>query len=161
MFGCATLRSAEKTVFRTVNRFLEPTIRFGIGSPWLVPVGAVVMETTGRKSGRTYNIPVVASEYRGFLVASTVRGNSQWVKNVAAVPEISVWLRGKRRACTAYVIADGDLSQPLPADMPSPLGLLVDSLTSLSKKSSASFVILALAPVAEESIVAEPVIAYV
>ena len=161
MLGCSTFRSAEKTVFRTVNRFLEPTIRAGIGSPWLVPVGAVVMETTGRKSGRTYNIPVVASEYRGFLVASTVRGSSQWVKNVAAVPEISVWLRGKRRACTAYVIADGELSQPLPADMPSPLGLLVDSLTSLSKKSPTRFEILAQSPGEEEAAAAEPVTVYV
>ncbi len=161
MLGCSTFQSVEKTVFRTVNRFLEPTIRVGIGSPWLVPVGAVVMETTGRKSGRTYNIPVVASEYRGFLVASTVRGSSQWMKNVAAVPDIGVWLRGKRRACTAYVIADGEVSQSLPADMPKPLGLLVDSLTSLSKNSSASFVILALAPVAEEVVAAEPVTVYV
>lgn len=109
MFACRMTQSAEKTFFRTLNRVAEPAIRHGFGSPWPAPVGAVVLDTIGRKSGRTYRIPVLASKCGSVLAVSTVRGRSQWIKNVAAEPHIHVWLRGKRQACTAYVMMAGEM----------------------------------------------------
>jgi hypothetical protein len=70
--------SIEKRFFRTLNTYLEPLISTGLGSPGVTPVGAVVLETTGRKSGRTYKTPVLASEFATLLLVSTVR--SRWAK---------------------------------------------------------------------------------
>ena len=63
------LSQIEKPFFRTLNKYLEPAIRAGFGSTGLAPVGAVVLETTGRKSGRTYKTPVLASQVRCFLTS--------------------------------------------------------------------------------------------
>ena len=58
----ASLLTLEAEFFRTLNAFVEPAVRMGFGSPWIVPVGAVVLETTGRRSGRSYRTPVLATE---------------------------------------------------------------------------------------------------
>ena len=150
MFACRTVRSVEKRFFRTLNRVAEPSIRLGIGSPWLVPVGAVVLETVGRKSGRTYRIPVLASEWRGVLVVSTVRGRSQWMKNVAVNPHIKLWLRGKKRGCTAHVISAGTVQTAEDAPLPKSLGWLVASLKRASSVGGASFAVLVLKDAAIE-----------
>lgn len=146
MLGFHTI---ERTFFRTLNRVLEPTIRVGIGSPWLVPVGAVVLETVGRKSGRVYNVPVLASEFRNVLVVSTVRGRSQWIKNVAAQPAIGVWLRGKRRHCTAYVVAGGEMRTPGLAEPSNTVQRLIDGLKPLSKAGGVGFAVLLLEQASE------------
>ena len=144
MFGSHAVQTIEKTFFRNLNRVLEPTIRAGIGSPWLVPVGAVVLETVGRKSGRVYNVPVLASEFRGVLVVSTVRGRSQWIRNVAAQPAIGVWLRGSRRDCRAYVVTGGEMRTEGLAEPSTTVQWLIDSLKPLSKTGVIDFAVLVL-----------------
>ena len=57
------LLSLDKIFFRTLNAYLEPLIRAGVGSPRLSPVGGVIVETIGRKSGRLYQVPVLASKF--------------------------------------------------------------------------------------------------
>ena len=57
------LQSLEKRFFRTLNTYLEPLISSGFGSPGLAPLGTVVLETTGRKSGRGYKTPVLGAEF--------------------------------------------------------------------------------------------------
>jgi deazaflavin-dependent oxidoreductase (nitroreductase family) len=101
--------------FRFVNRWVEPQIRAGLGSPRLAPGGLIVLETRGRKSGRLARIPLVATRLQGYFLVGTFRGGrSQWAKNLAATPDTRVWVGGKPRLTTAFVIPSGPRPQPLP-----------------------------------------------
>ena len=136
------LQSVEKRVFRTLNSYLEPVIRTGVGSPGFTPVGAVVLETTGRKSGLTFKTPVLASEFADLLLISTVRSGSQWVKNLAAAPQTQVWLRGQSVPVMAYVIGPEIPSlEALPETSPV-VRFLIQRLRRLSKLTGTSFAIL-------------------
>jgi deazaflavin-dependent oxidoreductase (nitroreductase family) len=101
-----------------------------------------VLETTGRKSGRTYKMPVLASEFAGLLLVSTVRSRSQWIKNLAAGPQTNVWLRGESVPVAAYVVGPGlSHSEEIPA--PTPLvEFLIKRLRRLSKLTGANFAVL-------------------
>lgn len=100
------LRSVETEFFRMLNRLVEPRIRAGCASPRLVPGGLVVLEVTGRQSGRRSRVPVVATRIQDHLVVGTFRGaRSQWVRNLAANPNARVWLRGRARPAIATVIS--------------------------------------------------------
>ena len=95
--------------FRTLNAFVEPMVRVGWGSPWIAPTGLIVLETTGRRSGRQHRTPVVATEIQGHVLVSTVRGDrSEWIKNMRATPEVCYWLRGQLREATALLFAPGE-----------------------------------------------------
>jgi deazaflavin-dependent oxidoreductase (nitroreductase family) len=137
-----SFRSLEKSFFRTLNTYLEPLISTGFGSPGLKPVGAVVLETTGRKSGRTYKTPVLASEFATLLLVSTVRSRSQWIKNLAATPQTIVWVRGESVPVTAYVVGPR-LSPSEEIPPPSPIvKFLINRLRRWSKLAGANFAIL-------------------
>jgi deazaflavin-dependent oxidoreductase (nitroreductase family) len=139
---CKSTQALEKRFFRTLNTYLEPLISTGVGSPGLTPVGAVVLETTGRKSGRTYKMPVMASEFAGLLLVSTVRSRSQWIKNLAATPQTKVRLRGQTVPVTAYVIGPG-LSHSEEIPVPTPLvQFLIKRLKRMSKLTGANYAIL-------------------
>ena len=113
-----TLHAVEVEFFRMLNRFVEPRIRDGFGSPRLVPGGLVVVETTGRRSGRRRRVPLVATRIQGHILVSTFRGRrSQWVKNLAEDPNIRFWLRGRARRAKAFVLAPGRRSRP-PRELP-------------------------------------------
>ncbi len=135
-----TFAKLEKNFFRTLNQYVEPVIRAGVGSPGLVPVGVVVLETKGRKSGRIYKTPLVASGLADLLIVSTIRPNSQWVKNLAVTPQTTVWLRGQARRVNAYLI-DETASANLPT--PSPLvKLLLNQLSPLGNRTGVTFAVL-------------------
>jgi hypothetical protein len=137
-----SLQLVEKRIFRTLNTYLEPLIHTGVASPGLTPVGAVVLEIQGRKSGRTYKVPMLASEFANLLLISTARSRSQWIKNLAATPETKIWLRGQSRPVTAYVIRPA-VSQGTMSPAVSPLvRFLIGRLRPLSKVTGASFAIL-------------------
>ena len=141
MFRKST-QALEKRFFRTLNTYLEPLISTGVGSPGLTPVGAVVLETTGRKSGRTYKTPVLASEFASLLLVSTVRSRSQWIKNLAVTPQTKVWLRGESVPVTAYVIGP-ELSDSEEIPAPTPLvQFLIKRLRRLSQLTGANYAIL-------------------
>jgi hypothetical protein len=107
----------EANFYRTVNRFVEPAVRAGLGSPCLSPTGLVVLETTGRRSGRTYRTPVVATLLGGRLLLSTVRGRgSDWLRNLAVTPELRYWQGGR--------LYDGDAVVFTPQDKPGTLDAL-------------------------------------
>ena len=53
--------SAEVLFFRMLNRFVEPVIRAGVGSPRIAPSGFVVVESVGRKSGKLHRTPLAAT----------------------------------------------------------------------------------------------------
>ncbi len=88
-----------------LNELLLPLIRAGVAAPLLTVPGFVVLEVAGRRSGRVYSVPLLGWALAGYVVVSTVRAESAWVKNLDAAGTASVWLRGRRRAArleTAY-----------------------------------------------------------
>ncbi len=89
--------------FRRLNQVVEPTVRAGVGNPLPLGGGVVVIETTGRKSGLTRSVPLVATRIGSTLVVSTVRSTSLWLKNIEADDRVGVWLGGTRRDGTASV----------------------------------------------------------
>lgn len=104
-----TCTRLEADFYRTLNRFVEPAVRAGLGSPCISPGGLVVIETTGRRSGRTYRTPVVATLFGGRLFVSTVRGpGSQWLKNLSATPELRYWQAGRLHDADALVFNPND-----------------------------------------------------
>src|SRR5436305_13220979 len=111
MFGQPMVR-LESESYRGLNRLVEPFVRAGIGSPLLWPTGAIVLETTGRRTGRTYKIPLLVTRIGDLLLASTVRRRSQWLKNLTANPDTRYWMGGRSHEAIAYVIAAG-LNAPL------------------------------------------------
>jgi len=98
-------RDIEIEFFRMLNRVAEPMVRVGLGSPRIVPGGLVVLEHTGRKSGRRIRTPLAATRIQGHVIIGTFRGGgSQWVRNLAAQPSARVWIGGRPRDLKAFVM---------------------------------------------------------
>lgn len=115
MFARA-LTNFQTQFFTGLNQFAEPLIRAGFGNPFLFPAGTIVIETTGRKTGRKINLPVLATRIGDLVVFSTIRRDSQWVKNLSANPDVRYWLAGAPREATAFVLTPDQeqLSDKLP-----------------------------------------------
>ena len=76
---------------RFFNNFWGFLVKLGIGLP-----SSFLLEVRGRKSGRTYSIPVNLLEYGGKKYLVAPRGDTQWVRNVA-VSGSAVLKKGTRR----------------------------------------------------------------
>src|SRR2546422_6990858 len=107
-FGATPPCSVEIAFFRMLNRLIEPRVRAGWGSPRLAPGGLIVLETTGRRTGRRARTPLAATRLHHYVIVSTFRGGrSQWMKNAAQNPEVRYWLGGRPREARAVVLAPG------------------------------------------------------
>lgn len=95
----------EAQWYRSVNRVVEPLVRTGFGSPTVLWPGVIVVETTGRKTGRTLTVPLLATQIGDSLLVGTVRRKSQWLKNLFTHPEVRYWKDGRRHDATAVVFA--------------------------------------------------------
>ena len=89
--------------FRALNSVVRPAVKAGIGNPFPIGAGAVVLETTGRKSGLVRFVPVLATRVGDTLTISTARDDSQWLANIEADENVGVWLQGCRHDATAKV----------------------------------------------------------
>lgn len=90
-----------RTAFRTLNGVVRPALEHGIGNPPPIGVGAVVVETTGRSTGRPRRVPLLSARVGDRLVVSTVRPDSHWFANLEAEPSASVELGGQARSARA------------------------------------------------------------
>lgn len=135
-----TLENFQTQFFKELNRFAVPLVRAGFGNPLFWPTGAIVVETTGRKSGQKVNIPVLATRIGSVVVFSTVRRNSQWLKNLAANPEVRYWLAGKPHDASAFVITSDE--KPLLGNLPPQAECLAQFLRQQSRLFGISFALL-------------------
>lgn len=102
------------------SSFLIPSAverSFGRILAWLVRIGVVrghfyVLEVCGRKSGKTFSLPVDPIEVDGCRYLVCARGNSNWVRNARAAGEITL-IRAMRRR--RYAVRE------LPPDMRPPI----------------------------------------
>jgi deazaflavin-dependent oxidoreductase (nitroreductase family) len=136
------LSQFETEFFKTVNQFAEPLIRAGFANPLLWPTGAMVLEVTGRKSGETLRVPLLATRVGDLFVVSTYRRRSEWVKNLAANPEARYWLGGRPYDATAFVLTGDNQSSSLD-NLPPRAACLAGLLKQQSQLFGLSFAILA------------------
>lgn len=94
---------SAQSAFRRLNQVVLPLAESGLVSPPPVGLGLVVLETTGRKSGKIRKVPLLAARFGGRLSVSTVRGDSQWLANLEADSSAAVWQCGKRREARTSV----------------------------------------------------------
>lgn len=123
----------EVQFFRSLNRMVEPLVRAGLGSPRIAPSGFVVLETRGRKSGRTHRTPLAATRFGSYVLVGTFRGDrSQWVLNLVAEPRTRVWLSGKPRKTRAFVMHSGKRFRS-PRSLPGPIQAVARFLSPYTK----------------------------
>lgn len=96
-------RTATQQAFRALNGAVLPAVKAGLGSPWPIGVGLVVVETTGRVSGKPRTVPLLAARFGDSVRVSTVRRSSQWAKNIDAGGDVAIWLDGRKRSADAQI----------------------------------------------------------
>ncbi len=92
----------------SINDVAEFAIRNGIGTPCRLGLGLVLIQTKGRKSGAPRSTPVLANRVGKRVYVSTVRRNSQWVKNVLADAEPTIVLNRESKPVSVTQLASGN-----------------------------------------------------
>ncbi|MBI3650087.1 MAG: nitroreductase family deazaflavin-dependent oxidoreductase [Acidobacteria bacterium] len=131
----------EADFFRQLNQWVEPLVRAGLGSPLPWSSGAIVLETTGRKSGQLIKVPLLATRIGDLVLIGTVRPGSQWLKNLAANPQVKYWIYGQPRSVTAFVFAR-NVAQPQAATLPQRAAGLANLILPQCQLFGVSFAIL-------------------
>ena len=95
----------QRRAFRALNAVVRPAIQRGFGTPCLAPWGLVVLEHTGRRTGRTYESPLLALRLgRRVMVTTYRKDRSQWFRNLEDQPETHLWLNGRRKPYRALIL---------------------------------------------------------
>ncbi len=66
----------------------------------------MLITVTGRKSGKSYTLPVSYAQENGRLICSTDRVDRNWWKNLRGGADVTLRLRGKNVTGRATVIED-------------------------------------------------------
>ncbi len=137
----------ERDLFRALNAFVEPAVRAGLGGPCLIPLGLIVLETVGRRSGRLHRTPLLASVVDGCIIVGTFRRRSSWVRNAEAAPAVRYWLNGRELRGRAHVVRPGR-----PPALPSTVSQLVRGIaaTLLARYAALGWSFAVIEPVAGE-----------
>ena len=135
----STLARFETEYFRMLNQFVEPAVRAGFGAPGLIPVGSIVLETKGSKTGLSSTVPLLAAVAGDIVIVSTVRRRSNWLRNLSAHPEVRYWLGGRERQARSFTIAGGKVIGAVP---PESVRCIVDALRRHSALFGTGFAIL-------------------
>ena len=92
------------------------SVESGFFSPDRWPVGVIVLETAGRRSGQPHSTPVMAIVIDGHAIVGTARGErSDWFRNLQASPEVRYWLGGELREGRAVIFAPRQKHPPTDA----------------------------------------------
>jgi deazaflavin-dependent oxidoreductase (nitroreductase family) len=98
--GQAKVMTGQKAANALVGTLLRtPLISKGIGRR------LVIINVTGRKSGRRYSVPVAYTRHDGVLLVGTPFG---WGRNLRTGEPVELILLGKRRLADVEVITDED-----------------------------------------------------
>jgi deazaflavin-dependent oxidoreductase (nitroreductase family) len=92
-----------KPILAVGNFFVRRLLRSRLH--WLLSHEVVMLEITGRKSGRLYLVPVNYRSFDGGVAAMTYRRRKWWL-NLRGVDEIHIWLRGRRVAARVELVTD-------------------------------------------------------
>ena len=96
----------ETDFYQALDAVLGPIASSGVAAPGVLPVGLIVLETTGWRSGRPHRTPVLATAFGNRLLVSTYRGRrSHWVQNLLRDPDLRYWTGNESHTATAYVVA--------------------------------------------------------
>ena len=90
-----------RDAFRAINALVRPFSKRGIGAPAVIGVGTVTLATTGRRSGLAREVPLAAARVGDTVMVSTVRRDSEWVRNLESDPMTTIWLDGCPRQAAA------------------------------------------------------------
>lgn len=101
---------APSAVEAAFNRTLGFLVGLGIGPSYMR-----LLETRGRKTGRTYSTPVNLLEIRGKTYLLAPRGRTQWVRNAEAAHEVTLRRGSTRRKARLRALADSDKPEVLKA----------------------------------------------
>ena len=133
----------EAEYYRALNFIVEPVVRAGCGPTGTVPIGLIVLETKGWRTGRWHRTTVLANVIDDCLLVSTVRGRrSHWIKNLRHNAEMRYWSGDQPHQATAIVFApDEDI--PNLRGWPALFSSLAASLASPVKDLGCAFALLA------------------
>jgi deazaflavin-dependent oxidoreductase (nitroreductase family) len=88
-------QNVANAVVRTLLH--TPVLSRGVGKR------LVIINVTGRKTGRRYSIPVAYTRHDGVLLVGTPFG---WARNMRTGEPVEIVLQGKRRQADVQVISD-------------------------------------------------------
>jgi deazaflavin-dependent oxidoreductase (nitroreductase family) len=92
------MAKAQVAAFKATNGRVGSKWRIGAG--WKKPVPTLLLEHVGRRSGRTFETPLLyMADGRDLVVVASQGGlpkNPQWYANLAAHPETRVSLKGEK-----------------------------------------------------------------
>lgn len=104
-------RKAKRRIEILVGKYLanplvRALVRYGLNPP-----GLGLVETTGRKTGLTRQVPVAyaADETGAWLIAQHGR-NSGWALNLEATPQVRLRVGRTWHSGTARLVADDDIA---------------------------------------------------
>lgn len=102
------MAKAQVWLFRKTNGRIGN--RWRVGAGFRQPVPTLLLEHTGRKSGKTFTTPLLYMEDGDDIVVVASQGgmaeNPQWYRNLRATPETRVHLEGRPNIAVTAHVAD-------------------------------------------------------